>query len=100
MRDRILPPAKGYLPECEAGKPDAASDSTRNCALRSVDESSRDTHHVVSAALAGAGGGLRVSDGGGSGHRPRIAGHGVGVASYAAVGRAGTGDRSSRLRAD
>ena len=69
-------------------------------ALRSVDESSRDPPHVVSAAFAGVGRGLRASDGGGSGHRPRVTGHGVGLASHAADGRARTGDRSSRLRAD
>jgi hypothetical protein len=38
---------------CGPGKAGAASASTCDCALRSVDESSRDPSHVVSAALAG-----------------------------------------------
>ncbi len=42
----------------EASKPAGTSGSSRKCALRSVDESSRDPSHVVSAALAGAGRGL------------------------------------------
>src|SRR5918999_4266161 len=41
-----------------------------------------------------------ASEDGGSRHRPRVAGHGLGLAAYAAGGRTRTVHRSSRLRAD